>query len=160
MGCTGVPDKIEPIDDFTLSRYLGQWYEIARYDHSFEAGLSNVTANYALRDDGGISVVNKGYNSETKEWDEAFGKAYFVGEESVGHLKVSFFGPFYASYVIFALDKSEYKYALVTGPSRDYFWILARQPIISSEESMALLSIAKAHGYQEEKLIWVQHDGT
>jgi apolipoprotein D and lipocalin family protein len=93
--CTGAPEGVEVVSGFDLNRYLGTWYEIARLDHSFERGLSSITATYSLRDDGGVRVINRGYNAEEGEWDEAEGKAYFVGDEDVGQLKVSFFGPFY-----------------------------------------------------------------
>ncbi|MEW8026267.1 MAG: lipocalin family protein, partial [Candidatus Thiodiazotropha sp.] len=103
-GCTQLPRGIQPISGFEIDRYLGTWYEIARLDHRFEKGLNNVTANYALRKDGGIDVINRGYSTKNKQWKEAQGKAFFVDEVSKGHLKVSFFGPFYSSYVIFELD--------------------------------------------------------
>jgi len=74
VGCTSVPDGVKPVEGFELDRYLGQWYEVARYDHSFEEGLSNVTATYAMRDDGGVKVINRGYSQEEAKWDEAEGK--------------------------------------------------------------------------------------
>ena len=104
-GCTTVPDGIQPVHSFELDRYLGKWYEIARLDHSFERGLSKVTAEYSLRQDGGVRVINSGFSAADQEWREAEGKAYFVATEDQGHLKVSFFGPFYGSYVIFELDR-------------------------------------------------------
>ncbi len=100
-GCLGMPDTVTPVKSFKKDRYLGHWYEIMRLDHSFEQGLAQVTAEYSLRQDGGIQVVNRGYDTEKKRWKEATGKAYFVNNENLGYLKVSFFGPFYASYVIF-----------------------------------------------------------
>ena len=118
--CTGMPEKVEPVDNFELDRYLGTWYEIARLDHSFERGLTNVTAEYSLRDDGGVKVVNRGYDPEAGEWKEADGKAYFVEDQNTGYLKVSFFGPFYGSYVIADLDQEDYQYALVSGPDTSY----------------------------------------
>lgn len=99
FGCTSKPDDVEPVNNFALQPYLGKWYEIARLDHSFERGLSNVTAEYELREDGGVTVINRGYSQEDKKWTQAEGKAYFVGDENIGHLKVSFFGPFYSSYI-------------------------------------------------------------
>lgn len=89
-GCTGIPHGIEPVDGIDVNRYLGRWYEIARLDHSFERGLSNVTADYSLRSDGGIDVLNRGYDREKGAWKDAEGKAYFLGEKDVGRLKVSF----------------------------------------------------------------------
>ena len=97
MGCTGIPDGTEPVTDFELERYLGEWYEIARLDHSFEEGLDCVTATYSRRDDGGVKVINRGYDLEERAWDEAEGRAYFIDDESVGRLKVSFFGRFTAA---------------------------------------------------------------
>ena len=153
--CTSLPEGIKPMRDFELQRYLGKWYEIARHDHSFERGLEQVTAQYSLLDDGGVKVINRGYNSEEQEWDEAIGKAYFVGEQNIGHLKVSFFGPFYASYVIFSLDNDNYGYAMITGPNRDYFWILARQPELEDDVLQSLLTKARDAGFDTEKLIFV-----
>ena len=119
VSCSGVPKNVEPITSFELSRYLGTWYEIARLDHRFERGLSAVTAEYSLRDDGKVRVKNQGFSTEKNEWKDAIGKAKFKTTEDVGHLLVSFFGPFYASYVIFELDDN-YRYAfclLYTSPS-------------------------------------------
>jgi apolipoprotein D and lipocalin family protein len=145
------------VEGFELPRYLGKWYEIARFDHSFEEGLSEVTATYSMRDDGGVKVINRGFSVEENAWDEAEGKAYFVESETTGHLKVSFFGPFYASYVIMELDKEGYQYALITGPDKDYLWILARTPSISDEVRTRLLEKATSAGYDVSKLIWVEH---
>ena len=108
-GCLGLPDSVTPVKDFEVQKYLGKWYEIARLDHSFERGLEQVTAEYSLREDGGIRVRNRGFSTEKDQWQEAEGKAYFVSDETEGYLKVSFFGPFYGSYVIFELDKSDIK---------------------------------------------------
>ena len=103
--CVGVPEGVKTVDGFELNRYLGKWYEIARLDHSFERGLTRVTAEYSLRKDGGIKVINRGFNPDKNEWEEAIGKGYFVDKPDVGQLKVSFFGPFYGSYNILELDK-------------------------------------------------------
>ena len=156
-GCTSVPENVRPVEGFELPRYLGTWYEIARFDHSFERGLSEVTATYSMREDGGVRVINKGYSQKKGEWDEAEGKAYFVSNSSTGHLKVSFFGPFYASYVIMALDKEKYEYALITGPDKDYLWILARTPSLPKKTVDMLIAIAEKAGYDTSKLIWVEH---
>ena len=156
-GCTSVPEGVTPVTGFESDRYLGTWYEIARFDHSFEEGLSRVTATYSKREDGGIRALNKGYDAATGEWDEAEGKAYFVSDETTGHLQVSFFGPFYASYVIAELDKDNYQYSLVTGPDRSYLWILARQPTLSQDVLDELLSKAKSLGYATDEFIWVEH---
>ena len=126
--CTGLPEDVHPVDDFDINNYLGKWYEIARLDHSFERGLDKVTAQYSLRDDGGVRVINRGYSAKNAEWKEAEGKAFFVGSTDRGHLKVSFFGPFYGSYVVFELDRENYQYAFVSGPDLSYLWLLSRTP--------------------------------
>jgi len=153
--CTGIPEGVTPVRDFDKKRYLGQWYEIARLDHSFERGLEQVTATYSLRDDGGISVLNKGFNPAKNEWKEATGKAYFVSDDDIGHLKVSFFGPFYASYVIAELDKDNYQYALVTGPDTDFLWILARQKVLAKDILDSLIQQAQTAGFDTTQLIFV-----
>lgn len=96
-GCTGLPSKVEPIDHFRLVRYLGRWYEIARIDHSFEKGLTHVQALYLPMDDGGIQVVNEGFDPQSRQWSKAMGRAYLMGGPGEGRLKVAFFGPFYSS---------------------------------------------------------------
>lgn len=153
--CTSIPDGVEPVTPFDSDRYLGTWYEIARFDHSFERGLSRVTATYSKREDGGIKVLNRGYSAKSDSWDEAEGRAYFVSDENTGHLKVSFFGPFYASYVVAALDQKGYEYALVSGPDFDYLWILARTPTISDEVKNELLDKATELGFDISQFIFV-----
>ena len=157
-GCTGSPDGVTVVTDFEIDRYLGTWYEIARLDHSFERGLSSVSANYSLRDDGGVRVVNRGYSDQSGEWDEAIGKAYFVGASNVGQLKVSFFGPFYGGYNIIELDKSDYQYSLVAGPDRDYLWILSRTAKMQPDILRSLVNKARELGFATDKLIFVEHD--
>jgi apolipoprotein D and lipocalin family protein len=155
-GCTSVPDGVKPVDDFQLNRYLGKWYEIARLDHSFERGLTQVTAEYELQDDGSVVVINRGFDGENNEWKEAKGRAYFVGDSDIGHLKVSFFGPFYASYIIAELDKGGYQYALVTGPDHDYLWILSRHPELSEDVTSQLMQKGKKWGFDTDSLIYVE----
>lgn len=154
-GCTGMPDRVEPVKGFELNRYLGSWYEIARLDHSFEAGLSQVTANYSMREDGGVSVLNRGFSADENTWREAEGKAYFVEDSDTGYLKVSFFGPFYGSYVIFELDKQNYQYAFVSGPDTDYLWLLARTPQVEPEVIDKFEQMAKDRGFNTDQLIYV-----
>jgi len=154
-GCTGVPKGIEPVTGFDQQRYLGTWYEIARLDHSFEEGLSQVTAEYSLNNDGSIKVVNRGYNAEAGEWKEAEGRAVFVDAPDVGHLKVSFFGPFYASYVVFELD-DQYTTAYITGYDRDYLWLMSRTPEVSDEVLEAFRKRAEAEGFELGELILVE----
>jgi len=151
-GCTGIPDGTQPVTNFQLDRYLGEWYEIARLDHSFERGLDCVTANYSLRDDDGVRVINRGYNFEDQEWNEAEGRAYFIDDESVGRLKVSFFGPFYGGYNVLELDE-EYQWALVAGPNRDYLWILSRTPEMDSTTETRLRERAAELDFPTDELI-------
>jgi apolipoprotein D and lipocalin family protein len=156
-GCTGIPETVEPVQEFNAQRYLGTWYEIARLDHSFERGLTHVTAEYSQRDDGGIRVLNSGTDMHTGEREQAEGKAYPVDEESVGHLKVSFFGPFYASYVIFELDEN-YQYAFVSGPDTDFVWLLARTPTVSDELKQRFMGRLAESGFDTDALIWVDQE--
>lgn len=93
FGCTSKPEGVEPVQNFELTPYLGKWYEIARLDHSFERGLSNVTAEYKLREDGGVTVINRGYSQQEQSWKQAEGKAYFVDEPSTGKFKSFFLWP-------------------------------------------------------------------
>jgi apolipoprotein D and lipocalin family protein len=126
-GCTGIPNGVKAIDGFEINRYLGTWYEVARLYHRFERGLTKISATYTLRPDGGVNVFNKGWNLADGKWEQAEGKAYFVGQPDNGRLKVSFLGPFYGGYNIIELDKKDYAYSMVTGPDRSYFWILSRR---------------------------------
>lgn len=157
-GCLGMPKSVQPVTEFNLDRYLGKWYEIARLDHSFERGLNQVTAEYSLRSDGGVLVLNRGFSAAQNKWKEAEGKAYFVNDASEGYLKVSFFGPFYGSYVIFELDHENYQYAFVCGPSTKYLWLLARTPSVAPELIEKFVAMSKARGFDTEGLIYVRQD--
>lgn len=154
-GCLGMPKDVKPVDQFELDRYLGKWYEIARLDHSFERGLERVTAEYSLRDDGGVRVVNRGYSSKKGEWKESEGKAFFVENKNLAYLKVSFFGPFYGSYVVFDLDQEGYEYAFVSGPDTSYLWLLSRQPTVSDEIMKRFRARAGELNFDLEELILV-----
>ncbi len=156
-GCMGIPENVQPVEQFKLEKYLGDWYEIARLDHSFERGLSRVTASYSLRDDGGVRVLNRGYSEKEKIWKQAEGKAYFVQRPDQGYLKVSFFGPFYGSYVVFELDHENYQYALISGPDKSYLWLLARSPEIKKDLRDSLVMAAAKRGFDTSKLIFVDH---
>ncbi len=155
-GCAQIPDGVEPVGSFVPERYLGQWYEIARLDHRFERGLSKVTATYTARDDGGVDVLNRGFDAAKGEWKEASGRAKFVGARDVGQLKVSFFGPFYGGYNVVDLDP-DYQLSLVVGPNRSYLWILARQPDPPRAEVERLVARAKALGFDTDALVFVTH---
>jgi apolipoprotein D and lipocalin family protein len=156
-GCVGLPEGVQPVQNFKLDRYLGTWYEIARLDHRFERGLSRISAEYSLREDGGVRVLNCGYSAEDKEWKEAEGKVYFVEGPDKGYLKVSFFWLFYGSYVVFELDHEHYQYALVSGPDKSYLWILSRTPEMKPDVKDKLIARANALGFDTGKLIFVDH---
>ncbi|MBP9806136.1 MAG: lipocalin family protein [Candidatus Accumulibacter sp.] len=156
--CTSVPEGITPVSHFQLDRYLGKWYEIARLDHSFERGLSDVSAQYRLLPDGKVEVINRGYRAEKGDWKEAIGKAVFIGDPTLGSLKVSFFGPFYGGYHVAALDERDYRWSLVVGPSRDYLWILARERRLPADVREQLLKKASQLGFDISRLIWVGQD--
>ena len=153
-GCLSIPQNVKPVDGFELNKYLGKWYEIARLDHSFERGLDNVTAEYFLRDDGGVKVINKGFSATENKWKEAEGKAYFVRDPQQGYLKVSFFGPFYGAYVVFELDKEAYQYTFVTSYDKSYLWLLARTPTVSDALLDQFVQRATELGFETDKLIF------
>jgi len=156
-GCTGIPKGIDAVEGFALEQYLGRWYEIARLDHSFERGLSRVTAEYSLDDAGRVTVVNRGYRADSGEWKSVTGTARFAGSDRRGHLLVSFFPPFAASYVIIELDRQGYRYALVCGPNRDYLWILSRAPALDSAIRHRLVARAEELGFPVDELLYIEH---
>ena len=157
-GCTGLPENVRPVNDFKAEKYLGKWYEIARLDQSFERGLTRITAEYSLRADGGLKVLNRGYSASENKWQEAEGKAYFVGDPTQAHLKVSFFGPIYGSYIVFELDRENYQYALVSGPDKSYLWLLSREPKIKDDIKKTLIAKAASLGFDTSQLIFVDQN--
>ena len=157
-GCLGYPQTVAPVTGFELGRYLGKWYEIARLDHSFERGLERVTAEYTLREDGGVRVINRGYDTRQDRWKTAEGKAYFVESPDKGYLKVSFFGPFYGSYVVFEVDPKDYRYAFVSGPDHAYLWLLARIPEIDAALLDRFVKTARQKGFDTDQLIYVNQE--
>ena len=157
-GCTAAPQGILPVDNFDLDRYLGTWYEIARLDHRFERGLSQVSATYSKRSDGGVDVINRGFNSQANKWKEAKGRAYFIGEPDVARLKVTFFWPFYGGYNVIELDQENYNYALICGPNKKYLWLLARTKKLDAGIKGSLIAKAKALGFNTSELILVKQE--
>jgi len=155
--CATIPDGAKAVSPFNKNKYLGKWYEIARLDFRFERDLNNTSAEYSIKEDGSIKVINRGYNPQKDKWSEAIGKAKFVGDENIAKLKVSFFGPFYAGYNVIAIDP-DYKYALVAGASLKYLWILSRETSVPQATKDKYLQIAKDLGYKTSDLIWVKHD--
>lgn len=147
------PDQtINSTFEFELEKYLGTWYEIARFDHSFEQGLENVTATYTIRKDGKIKVLNQGYKNGTHK--TAIGKAKLASGNTPRNLKVAFFWIFYAPYNILELDE-DYQYALIGSNSSNYLWILSRTPQMEESTYQMLLEKATQRGYEVSKLIEV-----
>ena len=153
-GCTTKPAvDLTPVKDVDLSRYLGSWYEIARFDHWFERDMTNTKANYETRKDGHIGVTNTGLKNGTAKIATAIAKT----TATPGLLRVSFFRPFYGDYRILWLD-SGYRHALVGGDDGDFLWILSREPKITDDMRETLLAEAKRRGYDTTRLIWVKQE--
>jgi apolipoprotein D and lipocalin family protein len=152
-----IPEGATAVKPFDVRRYTGKWYEIARLDFKQERGLNNTSAEYSLNADGTIGVLNRGFDFEKNKWQEAKGKAKFVGDQAEGRLKVSFFGPFYSGYNVIGLD-SNYRYALVAGESLKYLWILSREKSIPENVKQEFLANAKSIGYNTDNLLWVEHN--
>ncbi len=154
--CSSMPEKAQPVSQFDVNRYLGTWYEIARFDYHFEKDLDNAIAQYSLNADGSVNVVNSGYNFKKNTWVSANGTAKFRGDKDIAALKVSFFKPFYAGYNVVALE--DYKYALIAGKNLDYLWILSREKTIPENVKQNFITRAREIGYDTSKLIWVKQD--
>lgn len=152
-----IPKGATAVKDFNSEKFLGKWYEIARFDYRFEKNLKNVTATYSKKDNGMIKVDNRGYDYTKNKWKESVGEARFVENEKVGRLKVSFFKPIWAGYNVIDIDE-DYKYALIAGNNLDYLWILSREKIIPESYKQRFIAKAKAIGYKTENLIWVAQD--
>ena len=150
---TTPPAGMTPVTPFEIARYAGKWYEIARLDHSFERGLSDVSATYTQQPDGSVEVINRGHDGG--QWRQAVGRALFTGPADRASLKVSFFGPFYGGYHVVALDQRDYRWAMVVGPDRDYLWILARDKALPASVREQLLNQASELGIDVSRLLWV-----
>lgn len=151
-GCESAP-KVDnsTVKSVDLNRYVGSWYEIARFDHTFERGLSYAMAKYTLRDDGKIDVLNTGIKDGRAKDAEGIAKTTGVP----GLLRVSFFGPFFGDYRIMMLDE-DYQYVLVGGSNHKYLWILSRTPQLKESTRTLILAEAERRGYDTQKLIWVK----
>jgi apolipoprotein D and lipocalin family protein len=157
--CSSQMKTLKTVPDVDLQKYSGKWYEIARLPNSFEKGLTCVTAEYTIRDDGKVTVLNSGRKeSDLSKISTAKGKAWVPDPNEPGRLKVSFFWPFAGGYYIFHLDSENYQYALVGDPSRKYFWILARSPFMADELYAELMDIARQNGFAVEQVLKVKQD--
>lgn len=150
-GCGRLTVDNSVVTAFDLGRFLGSWYEIARFDHRFERGMEQTKANYVLRDDGKVDVLNTGVKNG--KLSEAKGTAKLTDTPAL--LRVSFWGPFYSDYRILLLD-NDYRYALIGSGSDDYLWILSRTPQISEDTKSLILAKAQQRGYDTDRLIWVK----
>lgn len=155
--CQSIPKEARVITNFDAQKYMGTWYEIARIDFKHERNMNNTAAQYSLKDNGDIKVVNSGYNYVKETWKKREGNAKFRGAPTEGALKVSFFGPFYSGYNIIAIDEV-YKYVLIAGKNHDYLWILSREQTIPASIKKQYLEIAQNAGYNTDDLIWVDHN--
>lgn len=151
----GIPEKAVAVQNFDSDKYLGTWYEIARFDFKFEKNLNQVTATYSKNPDGSIRVDNKGYDYIKKEWKQSIGEAKFVNTDQEARLKVSFFKPFWSGYNVIDIT-SDYRYALVAGKNLDYLWILSREKTIPYTIKYQFLKKAQSIGYNTSDLIWVE----
>jgi apolipoprotein D and lipocalin family protein len=158
-GCTSTPPPpgVTAVSPFDVQRYAGRWYELARLDHAFERGMTDVSATYTMQADGSVRVINRGYTPATGQWREAVGRALFTQAPTIGSFKVSFFGPFYGGYHVAALDPN-YRWALVLGPDTSYAWILARDKQLPALQRDAIVARALALGVDTSALIWVAHE--
>lgn len=151
LSCTSQKVNNSTISSLDSGRYLGRWYEIARFDHSFERGMEFTTAMYTLKDNGTIQVINSGMKDGKSK--SSTGKAKFTG--TPGLLRVSFFGPFYSDYRVMMLSP-DYQYALIGSGSSKYLWILSRTPQVPEDVLQKILEEARSRGYDTGKLIWVK----
>jgi len=150
-GCASIPEGFGPLDTVAtvdVQRYLGRWYEIARFQHRFEKSIVGATAEYSLRNDGRIQVLNSGFKKSLDGPYSAVKAVAWVPDEArPGALKVKFFGLFTSDYLIFGLDQENYSWALVGSDTRDYLWFLARTPQVSEELFSRMKGIAQGQGY-------------
>ena len=144
------------IDSLDIVRYMGRWYELARFDHPFERNMELVTANYTLQLDGTVEVINSGYNTRRGKFKQSRGTARTV-KGRYGELEVTFFLNFWSPYKVLELAP-DYSYALVGSNSDKYLWILSRTPRLPSNVLGDILAMAEARGYDTDRLIWVEQD--
>lgn len=150
-GCESAKLNNSTVKSVDLKRYLGNWYEIARYDHSFERGMEYVMAHYTLRDDGKIDVLNTGIKDGRAKDAKGIAKT----TDQPGLLRVSFFGPFFSDYRILLLDE-DYQYVLVGGSTNRFLWILSRTPQLDEATLSLILAEADRRGYDTTRLLWVK----
>ncbi len=157
-GCTSKKIMVDnnTVKKLDIDSFLGKWYEIARFPHSFEKDLVGVTATYTKLENGKIEVLNQGYKHSLEgKHKKAIGKAYIPDLQDPAKLRVSFFWIFYSDYLIMELDDVDYQWALIGSSSPNYLWILSRTPIMDEQVLMDLKSKIGSRGYDLEKLMFV-----
>ncbi len=157
FGCSACRSTIDTttVSELDLERFMGKWYEIARFDHSFERGLVGCTADYSIQSDGIVQVVNSGYKENFNgKFKQSIGKARRPNASVPGQLEVSFFLWFYSDYNVLYLSP-DYDYVLIGSSNDKYLWIMSRTPQLNPDVQRKLLDFAKERGYDTEKLIWV-----
>ena len=145
------------VNEFDANRYMGKWYEVARFDFRWQKNLKNVTANYTMQSDNTIKVDNQGTDITSLERKQSIGKAKFNGDPNRGALKVAFFGPFYSEYNVVKIDP-DYRYAMVFGKNTDYVWLLSRDKTMPEDVKRNYLDLAQRSGYDLSRLVWTQQD--
>lgn len=152
VGCSADHLPLDTVKHVDIQRYMGKWYEIASFPTWFQKDCTGTTAEYALRPDGSVSVLNKCFKVTLDgEQDQADGSAYVVDNQTNANLKVTFFWPFYGDYWIIELAE-DYSYAVVGHPNREYLWILSRSPVMSQQTYEGLLQKIKKKGFDVSKL--------
>lgn len=139
------------VQSLDLNRFMGRWYEIARFDHKFERDMQQVTTMYAIQDNGRVKVINQGLKNG--KWETSEGKGKLT--TTPGLMRVSFWGPFYSDYRVMMLAP-DYSYALIGGDDDKYLWILSRTPKMHQDTLDLILREAQRRGYNTNNLIWVQ----
>lgn len=160
VGCASVPPKgmgpVTLVPSLDVNRYLGRWYEIARYQSGFEKNVYGATAEYSLRDDDRIQVVNSGFkNSLDGPYTEVRAVAWAPDPAAPMALKVKFFNLFTSDYLVIGLDEADYEWAIVGNNSRRFLWFLARTPFVDDELYAKMADIARSQGFDTDALFKV-----
>jgi apolipoprotein D and lipocalin family protein len=157
-GCGGVPRGLQPVQNFDLRRFEGHWYEIARLDHRYERGLTRVSIDYRALPDDRVEIDSRGYDTIRREWRSQNGIARFQGSRNEASLEVSFLDAFHSGYNVLYIDPG-YRYALVAGSNRHYFWLLSRTPQLDSSVIESLLARARVWGFDTAALHYIRQVG-
>lgn len=147
---------LQTVPALDLEKYLGRWYEIARFPHGFEKSLVGVTAEYSLRKDGKVKVVNSGFKHTLDgKYSKVNAVAWRADDAVPGALKVKFFHLFTSDYLVIGLDEEDYSWAVVGNPDRSFIWFLSRTPGVSSDLLLLMKKIATENGYDLSGLAMV-----